>query len=184
MPSVNDSEEDEWTTVPIRRRAKDRDTWSPPRPHTEWPTRPPGCDITPYTWIPGTWYTDSTLRWPWSTDWENWEGLAYYMLFDGKPMVERMFNETFDVGTIEPLAYVGSKRRGLSLQRQRTILPLARLRSHRPSVGFHFAKRVSGACVDERAAPNAGCGRTTAPSRNMRAMVLEIKSCRVPALTN
>ncbi|KAJ7727368.1 hypothetical protein B0H16DRAFT_1697735 [Mycena metata] len=57
-------------------------------------------------YIYGTWYTNPSLQSPWSTNWEDWPGLVYYVLHDGKPKVEKMFKQIFDVGTIEPLAYL------------------------------------------------------------------------------
>jgi hypothetical protein len=66
--------------------------------------RPPS----PRTWIHGDWYTDPSLPEPWSTDWEDWEGLRLFeQTIDGKLKIEKLFKDVFDVpGTVEPLAYV------------------------------------------------------------------------------
>ncbi|KAJ7306924.1 hypothetical protein DFH08DRAFT_944722 [Mycena albidolilacea] len=66
--------------------------------------RPPS----PRTWIHGDWYTDPSLPEPWSTDWEDWEGLRLFeQTVDGKLKIEKLFKDVFDVpGTVEPLAYV------------------------------------------------------------------------------
>ncbi|KAJ7806855.1 hypothetical protein B0H14DRAFT_3483752 [Mycena olivaceomarginata] len=66
--------------------------------------RPPS----PRTWIHRDWYTDPSLPEPWSTDWEDWEGLRLFeQTVDGKLKIEKLFKDVFDVpGTVEPLAYV------------------------------------------------------------------------------
>ncbi|KAJ7808178.1 hypothetical protein B0H14DRAFT_3152189 [Mycena olivaceomarginata] len=58
--------------------------------------------------IHGDWYTDPSLPEPWSTDWEDWEGLRLFeQTVDGKLKIEKLFKDVFDVpGTVEPLAYV------------------------------------------------------------------------------
>ncbi|KAJ7465939.1 hypothetical protein FB451DRAFT_1261430 [Mycena latifolia] len=62
----------------------------------------------PRTWIHKDWYTDPGLPFPWSTDWEEWDGLILFEEFvDGKLKIEKLFRDVFDVpGTVEPLAYM------------------------------------------------------------------------------
>ncbi|KAJ7711262.1 hypothetical protein B0H16DRAFT_1745291 [Mycena metata] len=80
-----------------------RDPW-PPAPPPSWVDN---GDPTNLTWIHGTWYTDPSVKWPWSTNWNEWDGLMYYTeTYKGKLKVEKMFQDVFNVGTIEPLAYV------------------------------------------------------------------------------
>ncbi|KAJ7167894.1 hypothetical protein C8R46DRAFT_1034482 [Mycena filopes] len=60
-----------------------------------------------YPWINGTWYRDPSIPWPWSTNCDKWHGLSHYYIptVNGKPKIEKMFTETFDVGIIRPLIY-------------------------------------------------------------------------------
>ncbi|KAJ7662687.1 hypothetical protein DFH06DRAFT_1396822 [Mycena polygramma] len=57
-----------------------------------------------------TWYNDPNIPEPWSTDWDDWEGIARYILStthdDKRDKVEKLI-EVFELpGKIEPLAFI------------------------------------------------------------------------------
>ncbi|KAJ7752203.1 aspartic peptidase domain-containing protein [Mycena maculata] len=62
----------------------------------------------PGTTVHKEWYTAPNVPHPWSTNWDNWEGLdLFHLSIDGKLMIDKLFKEVYDVpGPIEPLAYM------------------------------------------------------------------------------
>ncbi|KAJ7109795.1 hypothetical protein C8R44DRAFT_883840 [Mycena epipterygia] len=69
---------------------------------TTWASHFPG------TTLHKNWYTDPNIPAPWSTDWDDWEGLClFYESVGGRLKIDKLFNEVYDVpGPIEPLAYM------------------------------------------------------------------------------
>ncbi|KAJ6567702.1 hypothetical protein DFH09DRAFT_1469076 [Mycena vulgaris] len=75
----------------------------PPRTIDTWAEK-----FFPGTTVHKDWYTDPNIPTPWSTDWDNWEGLClFHESVDGKLKIDKLFKEVYDVpGAIEPLAYM------------------------------------------------------------------------------
>ncbi|KAJ6459133.1 hypothetical protein C8R47DRAFT_1244466 [Mycena vitilis] len=68
------------------------------------------CTLPPRTEIFGTWYNDPNIPKPWSTDWDDWEGIVRYILSstydDNRDKFEKLI-EVFELpGKIEPLAFI------------------------------------------------------------------------------
>ncbi|KAJ7257789.1 hypothetical protein C8J57DRAFT_1721103 [Mycena rebaudengoi] len=92
----------------------------PDGPHFSKLEGPPILALEPlpaYDWaadFPGRtlqeqWYTDPHIPFPWSTRWDEWEGLRlFYETVDGgKPKIDKLFKDAFGVsGVVHPLAYI------------------------------------------------------------------------------
>ncbi|KAJ7681150.1 hypothetical protein B0H17DRAFT_1333834 [Mycena rosella] len=65
--------------------------------------------------FPGTtlhkqWYTDQHIPFPWSTCWDEWEGVClFHETVSGKLKINKLFKDVFDVpGVVHRLAYIVS----------------------------------------------------------------------------
>ncbi|KAJ7198420.1 hypothetical protein B0H12DRAFT_1244841 [Mycena haematopus] len=72
-----------------------------PTPHPTWSPPPSRA------WIHKDWYTDPTMKYPWSTDWSHWTGLRLFEdTVHDQLMMDRLFKHDWNLaGTIEPLAH-------------------------------------------------------------------------------